>query len=142
MNNTFKSTIYGQILDESRFYWVFQPVNQFQINTKWSAELAGNYQSKILSGQFLVIPIWSVRAGLSTKIWKDKGSLKLNVSDFLYTNQVGGDIRNIANSAANWYSFLDTRVVTISLSYRFSKGQNLRVRQSGGSESEQRRVKS
>jgi hypothetical protein len=141
MNNKFQSPIYTEILDESRWYWVVVPTNQFIINKKWSAELAGSYQTKVLSGQFLVIPIGSIRAGVSTKIMKDKGTLKLNVNDVFYTNQVGGDIRNIKNASASWFSYLDTRVVTLSFSYRFNKGQNLRVRQNGGSESEQKRVK-
>ena len=142
MNNTFKSQIYTETLDESRWYWVVMPTNQFVINKLWSAELAGSYQTKVLAGQFLVYPIGAIRAGISRKIMKEKGSLKLNVSDVFYTNQIKGDIRNIANSSANWFSFLDSRVATVSFSYRFSKGQNLKVRQSGGSESEQKRVKS
>jgi iron complex outermembrane recepter protein len=142
MNNAFKATLYGQILDESRFYCVVVPTNQFQINNEWSAELAGSYQTRILSGQFLIIPVWSMRAGVAKKMWKNKGTIKLNISDLLYTNQVGGDIRNIANATANWYSYLDTRVVTLSLSYRFNKGKTLNVRQTGGSDSEKSRVKS
>ncbi|RYU97680.1 outer membrane beta-barrel family protein [Emticicia agri] len=141
LNNTFQSPVYTEILNDSRWYWVVVPTNQFVINKKWSAELAGSYQTKVLSGQFLVIPIGSIRAGVSTKIMKDKGTLRLNVNDIFYTNQVGGDIRNIKNAAASWYSYLDTRVVTLSFAYRFNKGQNLRVRQNGGSESEQKRVK-
>lgn len=117
------------------------PTNQFIINKLWSAELAGSYQSTVLSGQFLVEPIGAVRAGISGKILKEKGSLKLNVSDVFYTNQIEGTIRNIANSSANWFSYLDSRVVTLAFSYRFSKGQNLKVRQTGASESEQKRVK-
>jgi iron complex outermembrane recepter protein len=142
MNNTFKSQIYTETLDESRFYWVIMPTNQFVINKLWSAELAGNYQSYVLSGQFLVHPIGAIRGGISRKILKEKGTLKLNVSDIFYTNQVAGDIRNIANASANWFSYLDSRVATLSFSYRFSKGQNLKVRQSGASETEQKRVKS
>ena len=142
MNNTFKSQVYTETLDDSRWYWVVMPTNQFIINKLWSAELSGSYQTKILSGQFIVYPIGQVRAGISRKILKEKGTLKLNVSDIFYTNQVQGDIRNIANASANWFSYLDSRVGTLAFSYRFSKGQNLKVRSSGGSESEQKRVKS
>lgn len=141
MNNRFESRVYSQNLDDSKWYWVFMPTNQFVINKKWTAELSGQYQTKLLSGQFLISPIGSVRAGIATRILKDKGSLKLNVSDVFYTNQIQGQIRNIQNATASWYSFLDSRVVTISFSYRFSKGENLRVRQSGSSETEQKRVK-
>lgn len=141
MNNTFQSQVYTETLDDSRWYWVVMPTNQFVINKLWSAELSGNYQTKVLSGQFIVYPVGQIRAGISRKILKEKGSLKLNVSDIFYTNQIRGDIRNIANASANWFSYLDTRVGTLSFSYRFSKGQNLKVRPSGGSESEQKRVK-
>ncbi len=141
MNNTFVSPIYTEFVDDSRWYLVAVPTNQFIINKKWSAELGGSYQTKVLSGQFIVYPIGSVRAGVSTRIMKDKGTLKLNVSDVFYTNQVRGDIRNINDAKANWFSYLDSRVVTISFSYRFSKGQNYRLRQTGSSDSEQKRVK-
>jgi iron complex outermembrane recepter protein len=142
LNNRYESQVYTEQLNASRFYWVVVPTNQFKINNLWNAELAGSYQSIVLSGQFLVQPIGSVRAGISRKIMKEKGTLKLNVSDVFYTNQVAGDIRNIANASANWFSYLDSRVAILSFSYRFSKGQNLKVRQSGASESEQKRVKS
>ncbi|MBK7633375.1 MAG: outer membrane beta-barrel protein [Saprospiraceae bacterium] len=112
------------------------------MNNRWSAELAGNYQSTVLMGQFIIQTIYSIRAGLSTKILKEKGSLKLNVSDIFYTNQIEGDIRNIANANANWFSYLDSRVATLSFSWRFSKGQTVRLRQTGGTEAEQKRVKS
>jgi hypothetical protein len=141
MNNKYSSQVYTEVLDDSRFYTVVMPTNQFQINKKWSAELSGSYQSKVLAGQFLVLPIKSIRAGVAVKILKDMGTIKLNVSDIFYTNQVGGDIRNIANATANWFSYLDTRAATVAFSYRFNKGQSLKARQSGGSESEQKRVK-
>ena len=97
MNNTFKSKVYTENLDDSRFYWVVMPTNQFVINKLWSAELSGSYQTKILSGQFIVYPIGQIRAGISTKILKEKGTLKLNVSDIFYTNQVKGDRRSRKN---------------------------------------------
>lgn len=140
-NQGYDTQIYGQTLNESRFYWYISPNNQFKINQKLTAELAGNYQTRVLAGQFLTISVWSMRAGLSQKIMKDKGTLRLNMSDIFYTNQPGGDIRNIANAQANWLSYLDSRVVTFSFAYRFSKGKTLNARQSGGSDSEKSRVK-
>lgn len=141
LNNVFESNVYTETLNDSKWYWVFMPTNQFQISKKWSAEFSGQYQSKVLSGQFLISPVGSVRLGLATKIFKDKGALKLNISDAFYTNQIEGQIQNIANAKASWFSTFDSRVATISFSYRFSKGETLKVRQSGSSESEQKRVK-
>ena len=138
----YNSLVYGQVLDESRFYWYVGPTNQFKISKNLNAELAGSYQTRILVAQFLTIPVWQMRGGISYKILENKGTLKLNLSDMFYTNQPGGDIRNIANSQANWLSLLDSRVLTFAFSYRFNKGKSLNARKSGGSETEQGRVKS
>lgn len=140
-NMNFRSRVYGQQLDDSRWYWYIGPNNQWVITQKLAAELSGSYQTRILVGQFLTIPVWQARAGVSYKILKGSGTVKLNVSDIFYTNQPGGDIRNIANSGANWLSYLDSRVATLSFSYRFNKGKSLNTRSSGASDAEKDRVK-
>jgi hypothetical protein len=142
LNSLYKSDIYTEKLNDSNWNWVIMPTNQFKINDTWSAELSGQYQNGVLSGQFFIAPVGSVRAGVSKKILKDKGAIKLNASDIFYTNQIEGQIRNIANANASWYSLFDSRVVTFTFSYRFSKGENLKVRQTGASQDEQKRVKS
>lgn len=140
-NIFFNSLVYGQDLNESKWYWYFMPTNQFKIGKTTSIELSGSYQTRILSGQFLTIPIWQIRTGISQKIFKQKGTLRLNVSDIFYTNQPGGDIRDISNSSANWLSYLDSRVISLSFSYRFNKGDFLTARQSGSSDDEKQRIK-
>ncbi|MFD2569760.1 TonB-dependent receptor domain-containing protein [Spirosoma soli] len=142
MHNSFQATLYNQTLDNSGTYWQVAPTNQFRLSSSWSAELSGSYQTRSYFGQFIIIPIGQVRAGLAKKVWQDKGSLKLALSDVFYTNQVGGDIQGLANSTARWYSYFDSRVATLSFSYRFNSGQTLRQRSTGGSESEQSRVRS
>lgn len=140
-NVGFESLLYGQTLNEKRWYWYIGPTNQFNITKNLSAELAGSYQTRILSGQFLTKPVWQVRTGLSQKVLKGNGTVRMHLSDVFYSNQPGGDIRNIADSKANWLSQLDSRVLTVSLSYRFNKGKTLNARQSGASETEKGRVK-
>jgi iron complex outermembrane recepter protein len=141
-NVAYRSVIYGQTLDEKKFYWYVGPTSQFMITKNLSAELAYTYQSSVLVAQFLTIPVWQMRAGLSQKIMKGKGSLRLNVNDIFFTNKPGGDIRNIANATANWRSILDSRVTNIAFSYRFTKGKTLAARNSGASDEEKSRVKS
>ncbi len=141
-NISYQSVIYGQPLDEDRYYWFFGPTSQFTITKNLSAELSGTYQSRLLVAQFLTIPVWQMRAGLSQKIMKGKGTLRLNVNDLFFTNQPGGDIRNIANATANWRSILDTRVITIAFSYRFAKGKTLASRKTGAADEEKSRIKS
>lgn len=140
-NVSYQSIIYGQVLDEQRYYWVIAPTTQFQLTDNLTAELAGSYQTSVLAAQFLTIPVWQVRAGLSQKVMKGKGAMRLNVSDIFFTNQPGGDIRNIANATANWRSILDSRVVSLAFSYRFAKGKSLNARESGGADEEKSRIK-
>ena len=139
---SYRSIIYGQTLNAGRYYWYIGPTNQFVITKNLSAELAGTYQTSVLVAQFLTIPVWQMRVGLSQKIMKGKGSLRLNVTDLFFTNKPGGDIRNIANATANWRSILDSRVATLAFSYRFAKGKALSARKSGGSDEEKSRIKS
>lgn len=140
-NFAYKSLIYGQSLNENRYYYVIQPVQQFVLTKDLTAELIFSYQSRILVAQFLTIPMWQLRAGLSQKIMKGKGSLKLNIADPFYKMQPGGDIRNIAYAKADWKSYLDSRVITMAFSYRFNKGKSLNARPSGGSDTEKGRIK-
>lgn len=140
-NFTFKSNIYGQNLDRSRWFWTAMINNTFIINKQWTAEFSGNYQSSIAVAQFVTIPVATARMGFAKKIMKDKGTLKFSLNDIFWSNRPGGDITSIDKATANWRSILDTRVFTINFSYRFSKGQNLKLRKTGASDTETQRVK-
>jgi iron complex outermembrane receptor protein len=141
MHNKYEAVLYDQKIDNEGTYWYFGPTAQFQITPMWAAELGGSYQTAIAMAQFVVIPVGSIRAGVSKKIMKNMGSLRLNVNDVFFTNQPGGDIKGLENSTASWLSYIDTRVVTLSFSYRFNKGQTLSARKTGSSESETQRVR-
>ena len=141
MHNKYTSQLYGQNLNNQGSYWYIGPTNQFTINKLWSAELAGSYQTSVVVGQFITIPVWQARMGISKKILKTKGTIKFNVNDMFLTNEPGGDIKAVANSTASWKSYLDTRVLTLAFSYRFSKGKSLRERQVAGADAEKNRVK-
>lgn len=140
MQNEFTSLLYNQQLDNRGAYWYIGPTLQFIISPTWSAELSGSNQTAVNVGQFVTIPVWQVRGGVSCKILKKMGTLKLNVNDIFYTNQPGGDIKGLENSNASWFSYLDTRVYSISFGYRFMKGQTLDARTTGSAESERARV--
>lgn len=139
--NAFTAILYNQQLNNKGAYWYIGPVNQFQISDTWSAELAGSYQTSIPTAQFVTTPVGGMRAALAKKLWKKKATIKLSLSDMLYTFQPGGDIKSLYNSSANWHSYLDTRVLTFAFSYRFASGQNLAARNVGAADSEKTRVK-
>jgi len=140
-NVSFKSKIYDESLDAKRWYAVVSPTNIIVFKHDWIAEVSASYQSKILSGQFTIDPIWNVRMGVSKKLLKQKASVKLNVSDVFYTNQIAGEIKNITNAKASWFSYLDTRVITLSFAYQFNKGERINTWKSGSVDSEKSRVK-
>ncbi len=140
-NNSFTGSIYTQTLNNKGTYWVSAPTNIFQLNKNWTAELSGTYQTSIYIGQFVTIPVFTLRTAVSKKILKDKGTFKAALNDALFTNQPGGNIKAIANSTARWKSYLDTRVFVMQLSYRFNKGKSLQARQAGASDMEKSRVK-
>ncbi|TAE72500.1 MAG: TonB-dependent receptor [Bacteroidetes bacterium] len=135
------SLIYGQNLNNTGTFYSTNLVNQFQLGKGWSSEMNVNYQSAAYSAQFVTIPFWRAGVGIQKKIMKDKGALKLNVSDVFWTFQPGGDILGLSNATARFYSVLDSRVATLNFSYRFSKGSNLKLRKSGGADDEKNRVK-
>jgi iron complex outermembrane recepter protein len=141
MYNEFTADIYNQQLNNRGTLWYIGPVNIFQINKSWNAELGGSYQTRVAVAQFVTIPVWNMRAGIGKKVLKDKGTIRMNLSDLFYSNQPGGDIKSLANSAASWLSYLDSRVLTLSFSYRFNKGKGLAARATGASDAERSRVK-
>jgi iron complex outermembrane receptor protein len=140
LNGNYKATLYGQDVKNSGAYWYVNNTNQFQINKKWSAELSGFYQTKTYYAQFVLIPVGGISAGVSRKLFKDNGSIKLNIQDPFYINRGGGEIIGLSNSTADWRNKFDSRVLTVAFSYRFSKGENLKARNTGGSDSEKGRV--
>jgi hypothetical protein len=115
--------------------------NQFRFKKGWSAELSGWYRTKGAEGQILIDPLGQVSAGVSKQILKEKGTLKLNVRDIFYSQVVYGTI-NFQTTEASFRQVRDSRVATISFTYRFGKPiKGVKQRKSGGAGDEQNRVK-
>jgi hypothetical protein len=138
--NDFQGVLYHQQLRNKGGFWFITPTSQFQLSPTLSLELGGNYQTSMSLAQFVLIPVGSMRIAAAKKLFKNKATLKMSISDFLYTNQPGGEVKSLYNSTASWHSYLDSRVVTVAFSYRFNKGQNIAPRKVGGSDSEKTRV--
>lgn len=116
--------------------------NQFKFNKGWSAELSGWYRTKGVEGQILLDPFGQMSAGVAKQVLKGKGTVKVNVRDIFYTQQPKGEI-NFQSTEARFKNSRDSRVVNLTLTYRFGKplkngnGQ----RKKGGAGEEQNRVK-
>lgn len=138
----YQSQLYAQPLDAKGTYWFINATNSIVLSKKWSAEISGQYITNVVDTQFKVGDYGFVNFGVQKKILKDAGTLKFNVSDVFYTNQIRGRINNLVDTDANWYGYRDTRVALLGFSYRFGKNTSKKAKYTGtGSESEQNRVK-
>lgn len=138
----FKSQLYDQTLDSRGTYWFINATNSIQFSKKWSGEISGQYLSESVDAQFTVGDFGFVSIGCQKKILNDLGTLKFNLSDVFFTNQIRGRINNLGTTEANWFGPRDTRILSVTFSYRFGKNTSNKAKYNGtGSESEQNRVK-
>lgn len=114
---------------------------QFTLSKKTSAEVSGWYRSKGIDGVIVSRGMGAVSMGLSQKILKDKGTLKLNVRDIFGTQQFRAYTK-YGNVDVAFQNRWDSRQVSVGFSYRFSKGkiENKPSRKTGGADDEQSRV--
>lgn len=114
--------------------------NNFTLPAGMRAELGGWYQSRQIYGFMDLKSMWALNAGLQKNIFKDKGTLRLNVQDLFWTSPPRAT--SIYNSYREDFAVnRETRQVTLSFSYRFgnNKMQPTR-RRSGGAEDEKSRA--
>lgn len=138
----YKSQLYNQTLNAKGTYWFINATNSIQFSKKWSGEISGQYLTKSIDAQFTIGDFGFVSMGCQKKILNDLGTLKFNLSDVFFTNQIRGTINNLELTDANWYGPRDTRVLSVTFSYRFGQNTNKKAKYYGtGSESEQNRVK-
>ncbi|SFQ80877.1 TonB-dependent receptor [Hymenobacter arizonensis] len=96
--------------------------NSIAISKDWSAELTGVYRSGQVIGFQQVKPIYFASAGVQKRLWDNKATLKLSVSDIFATNiiRVSTALTGYTENARTWR---DTRVLTLGFTYRFGKNQ-------------------
>lgn len=132
----------GEYIDVAAANLLFNVNNQFKFNKGWSAEISGFYRTKGVDGQIIIQPLGQLSAGIGKQMLKNKGTLRLNVRDIFYTMKATGDI-NFENTIAHFVNSRDSRVASLSFTYRFGKpikGMQQR-RKIGGADDEQNRVK-
>ncbi|MBB6612704.1 TonB-dependent receptor [Pontibacter sp. Tf4] len=114
--------------------------NNFTMGKGWSAELVGVYRTAEAYAFMDIEPIWFASAGVQKQFWDKKASLKLNVSDIFYTNKTIGHTFT-ESYTETFHQSRDSRVATLSFSYRFGKSQVAPSRRrTGGAEDEKNRA--
>ncbi|MHA4810779.1 TonB-dependent receptor domain-containing protein [Flavitalea flava] len=114
--------------------------NTLVMGKGYSGEVNFTYHAAEVYGFYYINPNWQMTTGVQKNILHDKGSLKCTVTDLFYTNITKG------HTSFNGYyeSFVtkrDTRVATLSFTYRFgNKKLDPARRMNGGAETEKSRA--
>ena len=137
--NRFEGNLAGNSLNAGRANFNLTSNSTFTLGKTWRAELNARYQGQDRYGFFLVQPFGTLTLGLEKSVWDRKGTLKLNVADVLYTRQIRATSA-YENYAERIHQRGDSRVATLSFSYRFGNDKVAPARRSGGAEDEKRRA--
>jgi outer membrane receptor protein involved in Fe transport len=138
--NDYKGDQKGGNLDNGIWSFSVNSQNTFQLGKGFSAELSGFYNSKSVYGVFVAKGFYVISAGAQKQVMNKNGTIKLMVNDIFQTRQR----RNTAkyeNLDMDGHIRFDSRMATISFSYRFGKDITSMRKRSSGSEDIQNRVK-
>lgn len=114
--------------------------NQFRLANGWSAELSAIYNSKSQHDiQEIVDPSGQVSIGISKSVLSNHGTLKFAFRDMFYTNWMKG-LTTFTNATEYFKLNRDTRVGSVSFSWRFGKVFKTGKRSEGASGEEVQRV--
>ncbi len=139
-HNEFNGIINGDQVNQSAVTALFNISQQFKFNKGWSAEVSGFYRTEGLEGLFVIQPFGVINVGVGKQILKNKGSIRLNVRDVLWSQRINGSAK-YSSIDVNFHQFNDNRIVNLSFTYRFSKGKAATSqRKRGGADDEQSRV--
>jgi hypothetical protein len=116
-----------------------QAQNNFTISPSWTAELTGWYQTEQQYGYMMIQPQYVVNVGVQKTFWDRKANIRFNVTDiFLHQNPSGTS--SFSNYHEDFIVHRDSRVATISATYRFGQNKQPLRRHSRGAEDELRRA--
>ncbi|RYY68337.1 MAG: TonB-dependent receptor [Chitinophagaceae bacterium] len=114
--------------------------NQFTFKKGWGAEFSGFFRSRGAEGQIIIKEIVQLNMGVSKQVLKNKGSLKLSISDLSGPMVARGYIDDVSAANASFRQHRDSRVATLTFNYRFGKMYKVEKRKTGGAGDEQNRA--
>jgi iron complex outermembrane receptor protein len=124
-------------IDREATSFILNATQQFKISKTLSGEINGRYRTGWLEGIMRVRPVGFVGAGLSQQLWKGKGNLRLSARDIFFTQRLRG-VNQYGNVDFEMQQVAETQVLTIGLTYSFSKGKKIApVKRTAGSAGEE-----
>lgn len=112
--------------------------NSFTLKKGWSLELNANYNSGGRSGYMIFRPQWGLAAGVQKNVMQGKGTVRFNVTDIFWTNLPKATI-TYNNYIEHWHAYRETRVATLSFTYRFGNNKVAAARRRTTASEEERR---
>ena len=114
--------------------------NQFRFQRGWSGELSGFYNSTSQQDiQEIVDPAGQLSFGVAKAVLNNQGTVKFAARDVFYTNWIKG-LTSFTNATEYFKVTRDTRVITISFTWRFGKAIKPTKRSEGSAGDEVQRV--
>ncbi|WP_346320380.1 outer membrane beta-barrel family protein [Chitinophaga sp. YIM B06452] len=136
----YKGNLVNTDLSVSRVTFNLNSSNTITLNPNTSLELTGSYQSKAYYGFLDIEDYWSLTAGAQRQLWNKKASIKLSISDIFFTNWTDA-VTRLTGYGEHFIQYRDSRVATLTFSYKFGKAQGAAPRRrTGGAEDEKRRA--
>jgi iron complex outermembrane recepter protein len=137
----FNGDLGGVKLNEGGPQLNFRTNNSFTFKKGWGAETNLNFTSGGRNGYSISEPSWGLNAGVQKQLFKNKGTLRFNVSDIFWTNLPRAQVNYPGRYLENWHAYRETRVANLNFIYRFgnNKVQAARNRKTA-SEEETRRA--
>lgn len=86
----------------------------------WSTELSFIYRSTGIHPLGLYQAIYVLSLGVQKTIMQRKGTLRFNIRDLFHSNRIFANTK-FANVDEKWQQYTDSRVATLSFTYRFGK---------------------
>ena len=138
--NHYTGTLAGTTLDRGGFGAELTLNNSFALPHGWGAELNGTYESRQVYNFQNISGRGQLSVGVQKSLWHKQGTLRLNVTDLFYTlpYRVTSTYDTFGE---RYYSRQDTRVATLSLTYRFGNSKVAAARRrAAGADEELRRA--
>jgi hypothetical protein len=137
--NHFNGSLGATTLNNGKPAFDYRMNNTFTLGKGWVTELNGNFTTGGQYGFMVQDPLWGIAVGVQKSMMKNKGTLRLNVTDIFWTNLPKAVI-TYTNYIEKWHAKRETRVATLSFTYRFGKNtvQAARRRTTASEEERQR----
>jgi hypothetical protein len=138
--NRFQGELVGTRLNAGQAAFNLSSNSTFNLGHDWKADLNATYRSRERYAFFLSQPQGQVSIGVQKGLWKNKATVKLNATDIFFTDVTRATV-NFDNYTERFFQRRESRVVTLSLNYRFGNDKVAPTKRRGsGAEDEKRRA--